>query len=329
MNLFTSDSKSEYKIVATIFAIILVSELTLRPMESFLSKNIANIKTFPAISKQLHQSSGLRILFLGNSLTLEGVDLEVLRDELGSKDFVPFSAVKMVPDGTAIADWYYLFKRFYVDSKQIPDIVIIGFATDQLSDDYGLKIRALGRHFCRFKDTADLFRTDILKFDGRMEFLLSRSLAIFGNQPQIKHRILDEVIPYYRPGSRHINNIIRDSTMPNNGQDITKKQTRYLRLERLVLMLKRNNVKAAFVAMPIPYFWEVDPELVRIIEGNGMYFIDCRTVNGLTTDNFPDRWHLDKAGSAMYTRLLAQRLADYYGKKSDTDLMPTFSDSEQ
>ena len=302
--------------LAVVALVLIACEVALRQVEVSLSTDLEHIDDFPRIVKRLHDDPRPSVLFLGNSLTGCGADVPAFRDEwtrLGRDDVCD----KVSPDGTALSDWYYIYKTFLAEADQVPDVVIIGFSRRHLHDDLPVSPKRLGRHFCKISHTTELFEHDLLDIESRGNFLFSWASTVYGNQPQIKKRALDMVIPNYRQGSRTINDWVglgmdkaKKAAAKKDGKKPPKVTCR--RLERLLGLMKETGTRGVFVAMPRPNKWEVKKVVKKTILDAGMTFVDFRgieDVEGLTAKHFADKIHLTPSGAKIYSRALARELA--------------------
>jgi hypothetical protein len=79
MNLFISKFKCEARPLAAIAVMLLTCELSLRAVRPKLSLDIVSIRGIPLIAETLSRSRKPRMLFLGNSLARESIDLGIVR----------------------------------------------------------------------------------------------------------------------------------------------------------------------------------------------------------------------------------------------------------
>ena len=294
-------------------------EVAVRRVGPALSGDMRHIQTFPAIARKLDNSRRLRILFLGNSLTRTNTDVNAFQSELERSAVDPPACAVISPDDTVLSDWYYIFKNVFSVRQQAPDVVVIGFRRNRQVCDSGMPhARKLGRDFCNLGDTAEVFEHELAGLAERTAYLLSSFCAVYAYQERIKHRILDRVIPDFRPGMRKINAIITESQGVREAQASQMPRLTYRRLRRFMAMLKRSGTRGVFVAMPLGD-WPLDAAIPEMVREAGMTFVDCRrtALPALTGDYAPDGFHLGKAGARIYSRFLAKKLAGELKKQSE------------
>lgn len=305
----TSNFRTEIKVVCLVLLVLLGYEFIIRTQEEALSLDVKHIRQIPAISSSLVRSEGLRVLFLGNSLTRNGVDAAVLEKELRAQGVGPLHIERVFPDESTISDWYYIFKDKFVDAGHLPNVLIVSFAEAHLQDNQAIKPDRLAGYFTSADDIPEIFANDVRDFDSRSDFLLSALSSSFANRTRVRTRLLDLLIPYYRDSAPRLNRTLQ-TTKSGKAENV---QHTYHRLERLMAMAQKHGVRIIFVAMPQrEKVYPVDPQLRNIIEASEMTFIDCRTVEGLERENYIDEMHLNSNGGAIYSRYLARQLAHVF-----------------
>lgn len=281
-------------------------ELFVRLRESALSLDVQHIRRIPSIAQELMRGEGGRVLFLGNSMTRNGVDVPIVEQELRAEGLnSPLRIERVYPDATGLAEWYYAFNHYFVAAGRLPDVLIIGFAANDLSDNRPPQPSRLAQYYTGAGDVPEVFAHDVKDFEARAEFLLSRLSASFANRTRMRERALDMFIPYYRESAQEI----------NRAQQVMKKKEgapaapTYRRLERLGRLAASRGVRVLLVAMPQREPYELDQQLQPTIERAGMTLIDARAPDGLGREAFVDEMHLSTDGAAVYSRHLARQLA--------------------
>jgi hypothetical protein len=306
MNSSTSSFRSELKVILVVVVLLACVEVGLRLIETRLSLDIANIKTFPGIASRLANSQEPTLLFFGNSMTRKGVDTEVIQ-EVFEQARRPVPLERSFADDTVMVDWYYIFKHFY-SGEAAPDVMVVGFASDNLED---VPIRAeqprrIGRYFSSLGDTPELFRYDLTTLGERTEYLLSRNLVSFANRERVRKRLLVEIIPNYQTFANDLNT--QGLNTSEQAVGIVKQTVSYTRLERFINLASSQETKLVFVAMPNKAFYNLNPELVTVFKKHDVAFIDVREIPEITADKFEDNLHLTAEGATIYSSYLAAQL---------------------
>src|SRR5687767_1062645 len=122
MSSSTSSFRTELKVLALVVAALAACELVVRLREQALSLDVRHIRQIPEISARLAQGEGLRLLFIGNSMTRYGVEPEILGREITAQGIAPLRIERVFPDATALPDWYYAFQHHFVAPDRPPDV---------------------------------------------------------------------------------------------------------------------------------------------------------------------------------------------------------------
>lgn len=296
----------EARVVAVLLASVLAGEAVLRSVAGRLSQDVQHLTRFEAIADELtapaDEPEPLRVLFLGNSLTRCGVDLDAFDPEAESAAGRPVVVRKLNPDNTAVADWFYAYRNYFAEQSRAPDLLVIGFQAEHLVDAPSNHPRRLAQFYCDAGDWADLCRDDLRDFEARAEFLLAAQSSLVANRDRIERRVLDLVIPGYQDGLQTLNSRVQARrTAPN-------RQRTYDRLARLLEMARAEGTQVVLAAMPVLTPYEIDPALYGVAAAHGATLLDCRNIEGITPDMFPDGLHMNAVAAACYSRHLAHVL---------------------
>lgn len=295
-----------------VLAVLVVVEVGVRAVESRLSVDIEHIQEMPRIVSDLLGASEAEnepsLLFLGNSLTRRGVDLETFEERLGEEGVDELRMAAIYPDGTSVLDWLFLYRTNVAGAKGVPDVVVINFGFWHLEDRPVTRAQAyrLGRYYTNWPDLSELFREDVRDLSDRIDVVLSKLSAVFANRERISQRILS-FVPYYQQSARQINDMIEDAGDQAEGAVAEKS---YLRLVRLIEEIEGSGSELVFMAIPTRDGYSLDPRVAEIAEAQGADFIDARQVPGLTAEQFEDNLHLDPStGAKLYSEYAAGLLA--------------------
>lgn len=273
-----------------------------------LGSDREHIHAIPEISRELHAQPKPRVLILGNSLTKRGVDMGCLQNRLSEVQGREVHLAKVHPVGTDLVDFHYLTRVYFTDPGHAPDVIVVGFVAHHIDDRPAKRHRRLGRHFTSFKTMPELFAHDLHTFEHQTENVLSHVFASFGDQLLWKERLL-QYVPEMRAGTLDVDRKlerIADAEVAARGAGPT-----FHRLERYIELLRSHGIHGIFVAMPLPEVWDMDEKLPRTVREGGMTFVDARAVEGLTPDSFADGYHLGEDGTLVYSRFLAERIAEH------------------
>lgn len=300
-----SSSKAPAAIAAAL-ALAVGGEFAFRQSLRFKSVDEAHIRQIPAISARLAAGPAPKILFLGNSLTRAGVDVDELRRSIDSPKAAEMRIERVFPDDTRIGEWYYAFKRFFVYQGHIPDVLVLSFVNRQIEDFRKMDPSRLGSVYSDLRETPEVFREDLTQLDDRVEYILAGLSEAFANRTRVKRVILDKLIPNYRSSAQRLNDTMK---ITESGGAVSHTAT-YSRLKRLLALASAHHIRVIVAAMPLPEVYPVDPALLQILKNSGAAYVDCRNVEGIGPGQFVDGLHLDPEGARLYTRAFARRLGE-------------------
>ena len=286
-------------------ATLLVFECAMRMAGDALSVDMRHIREIPRLANELAAADPIRMLFLGNSLTRQGFDAAVFVQTLQKNGTTPPEVRSVYPDDTTIVEWSALFQHYFPDADRVPDIVVIGFAGNHLSDATTVHPARLGRFCSSLSDLPRIFRYDVVDFEGRSEYLLAYASSVFGNRRRVPRRFFDLWVPHFRQARSEINRNLRTSSAKPTSDRIQS----YTRLERFGRLLRAQNVRSIAVAMPLPKVYPLDAGLREALDAHGIELVDARKVPGISRASYRDGQHLNPSGARLYSEWLARRLA--------------------
>jgi len=314
----TSSSRQELKVVLCVAASLLVVELASRAFGSRISKEIRYIRTFPRKADSLRKSKSRRILILGNSLTNCGLDLPLLKSQLPRHSRDRFHIETIAMDGTAITEWYHIFRRFFAEPKQLPNVVIVNF--HPAGKDAGIADEKLVRmerlvHYFRARDIPQVALNEVEGFGNRCRFVQSYLLASFGNRARFKRMALGALgtVPHYARGERHMHRL---AASRRKGGRAKPPVPTYRMLGKLAGLTHRCDVQLILVAMPVSEYVPTGPALTRLVHAEGLSLLDCQRPPGLTAEGYADSSHLNEQGEQIFTRYYAERIAKELTRES-------------
>lgn len=292
--------------MAVLILAIIVSDATLRFTEDSLSGNIEHVNEISGISKKLHSAQQDSMLFLGNSLTNNGVDSQLTRRLLAKSEIDIGPIGKIVPDATSIWSWSCIMDNHFFYQGQNPDIVILGFGWNQLSDQSRVLPTRLGAFFCSLKDLPKIDRYGDLTFSEYGEFFFARIFRTYAHRETIRNRFLSSIIPNYEGETQTNNRRLRnDDSSPANAE------FSYRVLGSLIDDLDSRSSRLIVMAMPVrdrPY--ENNQKLMEFLKSRNVLYLDYRRLPEINAQSFLDDMHLNEQGATVLTSKLASDLAD-------------------
>ena len=306
MSLFTSNFKQEAAALSFVALALLTCELGLRASIQRASIDVRHIRAIPKIVAGLAGARHPTFLFLGNSLTRSGVIPEVLAGTRAAGGFGKAHVALIHPDDTTISDWLYLYERFVRSKGAAPDVLLIGFAKDHLSDSHALHVDRLGGYFGGLGALPEAFSYDVPDLNGRVSYLLSSLSCAYANRDRVRTQVFESLIPYYKASAQDQNKAVKVREQISTGAA----SPRYKRLTRFLGLFKGTPTKVVFIAIPVPAVDPIDPSLESVLKENSSQLIDLRRLAGLTERDYLDGYHLTPHGGAVFTRELSRRLLD-------------------
>lgn len=312
MSSSTSSFRNELRVVVVVLLVLVAGEFVVRVCEKSLSLDVTHIRQIPEISRKMTEGRGTKVLFISNSMLRYGVDPGIFEREMEARRLGPLSVGRVFPDATALPDWYYAFKHYFVDTNRLPDVLIVCFAAKDLQDDLPPVPARLAHNYTSASDIPELFSHDLLDFDNRADFMLADLSSAYANRMRVRTRVLDDLIPNYRE-SAQVMNRTQKAMKKSAGEDKDASSApRYQRLQRLIGLARSHHVRVIFVAMPLREEYALDPQIQRTVEAEGMSFFDFRAVDGIDQVSFVDEMHLTPGGASVYSEFLARQLAEHF-----------------
>lgn len=300
--------RREWKVAAIVLVAFLGFEGLFRVAGSWLSKDIAHMQTFGERAERFALASRhektLKTLFLGNSLTRYGVNQKVFTKETERQIERTLVTEKINPDNTSLAEWYYVYRNYFADLEDGPDVLIIGFEGRHLRDAPARHLDRLAYYYRSDQSLPDLFHFDAKTFEQRAFFTLCQYSAAFANRDRIQRRLLDKLIPSYRDGMDQLNQRMLNEEASTQGEAVS-----YERLMKLIALAERKETQVILTAMPVPRQYEFDPELLDIVRSTSAVLVDCRLVPGIREEMFFDGLHMDEQAGELYSERLADLCA--------------------
>jgi hypothetical protein len=300
--------RSEVKAVVLTLLILGCTDLGLRLAEVRLSNDVRHIRALPEIARELSAGPAPRVVFVGNSLTRYGVNPDAWTAALKELNLPKGTMAKLVPDETTMPDWHYVVLNNLIEPGHKPDLLILGFALQQLTDER-IQAGRLGAYFCDHRNVRELFTHDLQDVGPRCDFLLGSLSRLYGVRDEIQVRFGDAFIPGYRESVQHLNEVrLRESRSDHqaNGDGAHS----YALLERALKLWREQGIEVVLVAMPTPYEYELDLTVAEMAQAAGVRLIDARDLSALTTEDFPDGYHMGERAAEIYTRFVAKCVVD-------------------
>jgi hypothetical protein len=309
MSSSTSNSRDEWQVLFAVVLALAACEVATRAKVARHAFDLHK-QQIPGTAAELSDQPSPRILFLGNSLTKLGVNVDSFRAAFTDHALQAPACAKVHPDDTTIQHWYYVFERHFSSRNTAPECVIFTFCYDHLSDQVEPRDRRLAKTIQGPAQLTDVLLKDMTSIDRRVGFLMAYLLRAVSDQSELKNAVLNRLIPHYSKETQRLNSVRRKYEEAKVSQEDAPQPAAftYRRLERLIELLRQSGSHGVFCLMPLPSEQSLDPELVRTIESGGMTFLDLRELICQTEGHYPDGYHMDSVAADIYSRAIADAL---------------------
>ena len=260
-------------------------------------------ETYARVSQQYADALTIRpakpgeprpVLMVGNSLLLEGIDVERLQALTSSR-------MRIHPiflEATGYYDWFYGLQRLFREGSR-PEVVVLGvgvnsFLADSVRQDY------VPLMLFDLRDTLSV--ASDLKMDrtAASNFVLAHSSVFWDTRSVLRTQILRHTIPHYR---ELVLLLKPQPTIPQPQQFEARADSR---LEQLRRLCEANGSKLILLVPPTPYSEDAVREMTLASQKAGVEALVPIDPATLSTKYYqPDELHLNPEGAALFTSALA------------------------
>ena len=305
--------RQQWWTVAAVWLCLLMVEAGMRMVQSKLSVDLLHYAEMPERLTELSKSPPLRIWFVGNSLTREGVDEDRFRSTWvrQRQDSQNVTLARWNPDDTSIIEWRHLIADALRDRDKAPaEVLVLSYAQNQMADRTSVNARRLGSLYLNANNAADILRQDTTTFSSRSELFLSAGLSSFASAERFRTRILAKLVPHYEETAQRLNQAVTPELPPN-----TEGRT-YERLEQILDLVKSNDMRLVAVAIPTGEPFPIDPKLIELLRIHDSVHIDGHQLMSRhdlpqldPTHDFPDGYHMGEEAAERFSTALALEMS--------------------
>jgi hypothetical protein len=302
--------KAETKVLLTLGLLALVAELGARSLGDRLSKDVAHLNHLAELSTQLRPIGPSQVLILGNSLSRQAFDRQVLERSWQLPDGTPARTAALHPDASGIIEWSQAFRRHVQLPGCRPQVVLIGTGRTHLLDPTGdLEIDRLGAWLVPPSERWSFAQNEALTLEQRLPFLLASQSQLFANRGRIQPLTFYNLVPGYEATVRTISER-RSSTLGAESQAPSAGPTPTLRhLQRLLDDVRASGATPVIVALPVPEPYTLPPAVTQLLAQQKVRLIDFGSTHSFPSAVFPDGYHLNEAGGRAFTEKLLPQLS--------------------
>ena len=294
---------TELRVLVTLLLALLGLEAAARLFETRLSKDVAHLRRLPAEAARLRDApaDSCKVLILGNSLAREGLDRERLTRGLEAKLGRPVVLAAMHPDGSRIEEWQYGYRRYFEQAGARPDLVLLCTGRAHLLD--GLRdLDAVAAFHLSWPDLPAFVREQDLGVGAVCQVALARTSRLFAHRRRVQPLLFYHWMPRYEPTV----NLIQAA-----GQGAARRSAAAEASARAFLGLLQTcrsaGTRVVLLPVPLPEAYELPAAVTAAAQAGGALVLGPPP--GLPERHFPDGYHLDAEGAAVWTTALLEHPA--------------------
>lgn len=297
--------KNEFKVILCLSGLLLLLEFGARQFETSLSKDVEHMRELPGQAELLKAASGdaFKVLVLGNSLARCGIDLEVLQKGLQAKYQKPIVIARMYPDGSRIEEWSYGYRRYFGETGSRPDAILVTTGLLHLTDRLQ-NINGMGAYFVSSKDCWEFCRNRLTGVEDISRFLGARYSALWAHRDRVEPLVFYRAVPGYTETAQVINSSVSidRQSIKKQPQNVTSAV-----FQRFADELQAGGTSLIIATVPMPEAYQLPEKIHQAIQNNGAKLIDLGANLKMSPERFPDDYHLDAEGAAIFTQqIIAQ-----------------------
>jgi hypothetical protein len=236
------------------------------------------------------------ILIVGNSLLMEGVQLEPLRDGLTSRYAVSRLAIAQ----THYLDWYFGLRRLLEEGSR-PNVILLTLATDQLASEF-----SLGESFAHRQMSARDFPLVVREAKLDRTTASTYFLAHWSNWLADKGYIRQDVLILLVPNFRDLAGRIADHS-PHVSDPSILLGSSQRRLPELHDLAQTYGVRIVLLVPPTLHE-DHSQEVQQLGDKVGIPVWLLSTPGEFPRDLFSDGLHLNLRGSEIFTARVADKI---------------------
>lgn len=237
------------------------------------------------------------LLFLGNSLTLSDIDLNMIKGALGATNEICRWSI----DDTNYLDWYYGLRRIYRNGGR-PNWVVIGARSRHL-----LAGHVRGRFFAHYilgaEDLANAAKRTGVDATGFSNMILAQISSFYGSREEIFKRCITLVIPSFPELGRKMTGKFMQGN--SAGEDERLMRDRFRELNQL------GSVHGSRMIIWIPPTPEQEPLRALMIRAGaqaGIPVVALDSPGEWTMEDFKDGYHMTPQAAERFSKILLQTI---------------------
>jgi hypothetical protein len=236
------------------------------------------------------------VLFVGNSLLLEGVQMDALQSELAPQYEVSRFAVEQ----THYLDWYFGLRRLLREGSR-PGVIVLSLATDQLASHWTMG-EAFAHRQMSARDLPLVVRETKLDRTTASSYVFAHWSKWQADKGFIRQCVMILIVPKFRDLAGRIADHGPHVNDPNELVGAAQQ-----RLPQLAELSREYGVRVVLLVPPTLH--EDQSTAIRQIgEAAGIPVWVLSPPGEFPRDYFADGFHLNTRGSGIFTARLSQQL---------------------
>lgn len=312
MSSSTSSFRREIPVWLAVALVFVAMEAAFRLIGARVSDNLARVEQIPQQARTLAAATARpRVLMLGNSLTIKGIDDARFRQETSAALDRDLAYERIALYGADTTEWYWIVDQQFASTSHMPDVIVVNIDDDFAKDIPTTRSRRLALYFPVFSRPF-VPAVDIPTFESRAEFVLAKFSQAYSRAKNLGVVALGKLTPHGEAGSEWVR-VRLGNRVRKGAADIESPPPSYERLRRLAELARRHDARMVCVFMPHREPYEITGELRRTLADAGATLVDLRDPGGVAPLHFDDDRHLTPTeGASRFTPAYARRLAEEF-----------------
>ena len=299
------------KTLIVVALVAVLAELAFRPLLPSLSINTRTIAEHEERSRRIRENEGgPSLLILGNSMSRESIDAELLDSELRALG-LDVLIEHQPADSSIMRDWYYQLKNLFIAARAVPDFLVLPVGDGHPFLRTQSAIEDLLQTFLDLADLPSFVRySEIDDFEGIASIVVGHLSALACFRGRIQKRLFVTFVSGYEQ---------LQSAMVESGPGGEPRLTTQW-FELMSELTLYHGIEVIIIALPTHALGgqlpDRDEELARRV---GWTVLEPGRDVTWSDEEVPDGLHLTQNAQRRFTRLLAPSLARLLTTSPHTD----------
>lgn len=288
------------RVIGLVLLVLVGAEFAFRAVVPRLSVNSRTLALHAERAERIAAADTTTVLILGNSVSGDGIDAELLQAELSAGG--ASAHVEHQPaDSSAMVDWYYQLTNQFVAAGATPDVVVLPVGNPFPLTRVNPQTEDLLFSFLQLGDLPEYIElAEVRGFDAQAGVWAGKLSSLYAFRGRLQKRVLSEL----SDGFPALRGAMLDAHAP--GEPVVTD----VWADAFAELADANDIDVVIVGMPTaPLGGRVPDSAREVAARHGWILIDTPTFEVSATE-IPDGLHLEPEAAARFTRHLAPLLAD-------------------